>query len=335
MLRRTHSASILRHTTLASVGLIIGCQDPVGQPPLEPGTGATAAATSLAPIPPSNTSAVAVSQTQINVGWKDNSQNESRFEVYRSSTGATGTFTLLVTPAANVIAFNDQGLVPASQYCYRVRAARLVGRTTYYSAFSNTACATTFDLPPAAAANAYVVLLDSVSVSFFWTDQSSNENGFRIYRSSDGGAVWNLFVTVGANTNSWSGTDPLAERGVCYRVVAFNAVGEATPGSTCPIPPAQPTNLTVTGVGVDSLELTWRDNSAVEDVYEVRSFYSWSPCPPGGGTCDQVIYTWDILLAELPANTTSYRTIGGETMPPTCAGFIECGFTIVARRAGP
>src|SRR5712691_11408550 len=97
---------------------------------------------------PSGTNALAVSWNQINVGWQDNSSNETGFEVHRSTTGPSGAFTLLASTAAGIASYGDAGLTPARQYCYKVRAFRRYDGKTSYSAFSNTACATTPALPP-------------------------------------------------------------------------------------------------------------------------------------------------------------------------------------------
>ena len=59
---------------------------------------------------PSNTSAVAVSWDQINVGWRDNSSNETGFEVHRSTTGPSGAFALVATTGANGTSYGNGGL---------------------------------------------------------------------------------------------------------------------------------------------------------------------------------------------------------------------------------
>ena len=111
----------------------------------------TACATTLTPPPPnapSNTFALAVSDSRIDVSWQDNSTNETGFEVQRSANGATGTFTLVATTVDGVTAWSDLALNPSSQYCYRARAFRTVNGLTSASDFSNTACATTLAPPP-------------------------------------------------------------------------------------------------------------------------------------------------------------------------------------------
>ncbi|HEV8398318.1 MAG TPA: hypothetical protein VGQ18_00620 [Gemmatimonadales bacterium] len=91
--------------------------------------------------PPSNTTAVAISQGRIDVSWQDNSNNETGFEVQRSTAGAV--FVVLALTGAGVINYSDAGLTSATQYCYKVRAFQTNGRRTTYSSFSATACATT------------------------------------------------------------------------------------------------------------------------------------------------------------------------------------------------
>jgi hypothetical protein len=256
-------------------------------------------------VAPSNANAV-LSQTgieiiwtQIDITWQDNSKNETRFEVQRSTTGPSGTFTVLAGPGANVGAYRDQGLFePRAQYCYRVRAVRAGPGSTTYSTFSNTTCATIPPppiLPPSSASGANAVESNGGSVALSWTDYSANEDGFRIYRSSDGGAVWTLAGSVGANITSWA-----TQQQVCYRVVAFNAGGDAPPSNTACTVPAAPTNFTLTWVGPDAVEYTWADNSAIEDGYEVWVDY-WYPSCSG----DSGMYGGTELVVRLPANSTS------------------------------
>ena len=295
---RSNLARIVRLAS-AGVALLVACQDPDG-PAVPPPTDTIAAVAGRSPGPPgleapSNASAV-LSQTQIDITWRDNAKNETGFEVHRSTTGPSGAFYAIAGVGANVGLYRDQGLLqPQTQYCYRIRAVRAGPGSTTYSTFSNTTCVTTLPLPPFGVSSAYAVESSGGSVTLSWTDNSANEVGFRIYRSSDGGAVWTLAGSVGANTTSWGTQQP-----VCYRVVAFNAGGDASPSNTACTVPAAPTNFTLTWVGPDAVEYTWADNSAIEDGYEVWVDY-WYPSCNG----DSGMYGGTELVARLPANSTS------------------------------
>ena len=295
-------SSLARITRLASAGaaLLVACQDPDG-PTAPPPTDAIAAVAGRSPAPglvaPSNAGALP-SQTQIDVTWQDNSNNETGFEVHRSAAGPSGTFTALATAGANVGAYRDQGLLPVTQYCYRVRAVRAGPGPTTYSTFSNITCATTPPpptLPPNSASFAAAVESSGGSVVLSWADRSANEDGFRIYRSSDGGAVWTLAGSVGANATSWVTQQP-----VCYRVVAFNTGGDASPSDKACTIPAAPTNLTLTWLGPDAVEYAWEDNSVMEDGYELWVDYWYSSCAGDSGMWGDTE-----LVARVPANSTS------------------------------
>ena len=327
-------STVKRLTILApaAVALLVGCQDSDGPTAPHLATVPAAAVGGSGLTAPSNASALASSATRIDISWQDRSFNETGFELHRSTTGVSGTFTLLTTVGANVTTSSDQGLAPSTQFCYRVRAVRAKG-STVTSAFSNTACATTPapppPPPPAAASGTTALPLDSSSVSISWTDYSTNEEGFRLYRSIDGGAVWDSAGTVAADNQDWVGHDPQAEQRVCYRVVAFNAGGDAAPSNmACTVPPAAPTDLTLTMVDVGLFDLTWNDNSAVEDGYEVWLDLWWGYCCSAPGACNAGGVGSEWLVAELPANATSYRTTGSSS---ACESY---SFYVVAKKDG-
>ena len=98
-----------------------------------------ACVTTLAALPaaPSELTATAVSPTQINLRWKDNSDNELGFKIERKTQG--GEFAQIAILAADVTSFPDTMLSPNTTYVYRVRAFNAAGDSPY----SNEAFATT------------------------------------------------------------------------------------------------------------------------------------------------------------------------------------------------
>jgi titin len=246
---------------------------------------------------PSNARSFAISQSQIQVNWQDNSPNESGFEVHRSITGAGGPFVRLASTGPAVASHSDEGLAPSTEYCYRVRAFRITGKSTVYSEFSNVTCTRTLG-PPEPPANLSATPPFSSAVDVTWSDKSSTENGFRVERAAVVEGPWAAVVSTGPNVtwhHDWGRT---SEQQVCYRVIAFNAVGDSPPSNTdCTMPPAGPTNLIADSVDAQTVDLAWTDNSGVEDGYEVLRAAGSGP--------------WG-AVAQLPANSTSYRD-GGAT----------------------
>ncbi|MDQ3688356.1 MAG: S8 family serine peptidase, partial [Acidobacteriota bacterium] len=94
--------------------------------------------TPSAPNAPSNLNATAVSKSQINLAWTDNSNNEDGFKIERSTSSGSG-FTQIATVEAGVRAYSSTGLTRNKTYYYRVRAYNAGGNSFY----SNTASAKT------------------------------------------------------------------------------------------------------------------------------------------------------------------------------------------------
>jgi hypothetical protein len=284
----------LRHVSFACPILLLALaacdRSQPAAPSLEAGVAGAAGPTVKAP---SNTNAVAVSESQIDVSWRDNSTNETGFEVHSSTSGPGGTFALRTSTGANVASYRDTGLTPSRQYCYKVRAFKRADGKTSYSGFSNTACATTLAPPqPNAPSATNAVPSNSSAIDVTWADNSANEDGFRVERSLDGGASWATVSTTAANVTAVQDGGRSSEQPVCYRVLAFNASGDSPPSNTdCTTPPSGPTSLTATSADQE-VDLAWTDNSVVEDGYEVQR------------SADGVAFSG---VADLPANSASYR----------------------------
>ncbi len=99
---------------------------------------AAASLGAVIPFAPSGLSATSISKTQINLSWKDNSDNETGFMIERK-TGDTGSYELIGTTNTNISIYSDKGLTKNTRYYYRVKAYNQTGESSY----SNEASATT------------------------------------------------------------------------------------------------------------------------------------------------------------------------------------------------
>lgn len=252
------------------------------------------------PAEPSNARAYTVSSSAIDVYWSDNSSSETGFEIHRSADGPAGTFALVGTHGPDVTAARDAGLSAGTEYCYKVRAVRTSAGTTIYSGFSNTACAATATTPPPpppppnAPSGTSVTPLGSDGVNVTWIDNSDNEDWFRVEHAPASTGPWEFIGTwLSSAYTSWVTYGLPSEQQICYRVIAVNAYGASAPSNVdCTTPPATPNPLTALWSAGPAVDLTWTDNSSVEDGYQVRRRASGEP--------------W-IDIAELPPNATSYR----------------------------
>lgn len=93
---------------------------------------------------------------------------------------------------------------------------------------------------PAAASGTGVSQGSGTQVTVSWTDNSDNEDGFRVERRVGSGAFSEL-STVNSNVTTYTDTTSNAGTSYGYRVVAFNSAGDATASNIASITPTNPT----------------------------------------------------------------------------------------------
>ena len=186
-------------------------------PPAAP-SGLTATPSLLSALPPT-----------VSLAWIDHATTETGFTIQRATNAGFTTGLTNFTVAANTTAYLDATVSTHRTYYYRVQAFNAVGN----SAWSNTASATTLGQLPADPSN--LVLVSTSRYLFFWSqttiswkDNSTNEQGFRIERSTAGATgPWTQVATVGANTTSYTNTFLSRSTPYWYRVRAYNADGNS------------------------------------------------------------------------------------------------------------
>ena len=127
-------------------------------------------------------------------------------------------FTQIATVGANVVAYTDSGLTSPNTYFYRVAASNSGGS----SAYSNTASVAL--VPPTPPTNLTAKAAKNGQVNLTWRDNSNNETGFQVERSSDG-TVFTVKATTAANTTKYKDVTAVKGQTYFYRVAARNNVG--------------------------------------------------------------------------------------------------------------
>ncbi len=233
-------------------------------------------ATTLTAIPasPSSLSATAVSSSQINLAWADNSTNESGFKIERA-TSSSGPWSLIATLGANVTSYSNTGLAASTTYYYRAYAYNTAGNSGY----SNTAYATTQSSAtiPNAPGSITASAASSSQINLAWADNSTNESGFNIERATSSSGPWSLLATLGANVTSYSNTGLAASTTYYYRAYAYNTAGNsgysntayATTQSSVTIPNA-PGSITASAASSSQINLAWIDNSTNESGFKIE-----------------------------------------------------------------
>ena len=108
-----------------------------------------------------------------------------------------------------------------------------------------------------------------------WADNSGDENGFRVERSTTADfASVDATFTVAADQTSYTDGGPAPLRTYYYRARAYNAAGESAHSpvgaAAIPTPPIEPAGLTAAGLDATSINLTWSDRATNEDGYRLE-----------------------------------------------------------------
>jgi hypothetical protein len=249
---------------------------------------------------PTSLSAKPKSSTQITIGWKDNSTDETGFKIEKK-TGAcdsANSWAQIATKASNTTIYNVTNLTPNTSYSFRVRAYQSSSNSNYSNCV--TAKTSAADTPPAPT-NFKAISASSTKVNLTWSDNSTNETGFKIYRKA-GAGTWALLTTTATDVKNFSdtaATNNTTTTTYQYYIVASNASG-ISPATYPSNVPYSPINLAAAqGTTAGSIKLTWEDKSADETGFEI-----WRKT----GDCLSTS-AWN-KVATLGANKTSWTDTG-------------------------
>lgn len=209
--------------------------------------------------------------------------------------------------------------IPTIFYGANVRPGQYANEITHYnvlrtiedseglSAIAYAASATPIDnvwttsRPPTLAAptNLVATVISGTQINVTWTDNASNETGYKIERATDG-VHFSILGGTGLDGHAYNNTNLTAGKQYFYRVYAINSNGNSaysniasgiTGTGGTPTTPASPTSLAASATGTSSIHLSWSDNANNETGYRLER--------SGDGTNFS-------LLTNLGANAISY-----------------------------
>ena len=240
---------------------------------------------------PSSLSVTVSSNSAIELNWKDNSSDETGFEIWRSVYGS-GTYALFATVGKNVTTYTDTTVQAGVQYYYMVRAYTASG--SLYSPYSNTASVGVGLINPPS--NLYYTYISSSQVLLRWTDTSDNESGFKLEWKIGAEGNWNIYTWLSPNVTAYTVSNLNPYTKYYFRVRAYSSTGNADSLSSeilvSTAIPAAPSELKASASSASQIKLTWKDNSDSEDGFRIfrkpANAYYFEP------------------LAEVGKNITSY-----------------------------
>lgn len=217
------------------------------------------------PVAPTAVTLNRASPGRLDLHWTDRNEVDSAVRIERRL--QSGEFDFAVTIGAGINTYADLGLAPDTEYTYRLRGINATGASVEFEEVTGR----TLPDPPAAPSALTVTAGSSTQLNLHWTDNSSNETKFEVYRQVGGGA-FQLIATLGADAVTFvdSGRQPNSVS--TYQVRAGNEGGvsdytAAQGGLTLPAPPA---NLQLQ-VGVRGrVEVHWTDQNVTAVAHRIE-----------------------------------------------------------------
>ena len=229
----------------------------------------------LLPAAPSTFAARAFSQSEIELTWVDNSNNETGFELERSSS-QTGAYAKVTTAPADAIKHTDTLLTKETTYWYRLRAANSAGGSAYTLPVSATTYIVNDGMAPSVPSSVVATAVSPSSVSIVWAASTDGESGVASYR-----VLQNTIEVASLPATQLTHTATLLGSGAsyCFQIAAVDAVGNRSAASTPPAcattpmtatGPNAPAGLTAMTVSYRQLNLRWVDAANDEKGFDIE-----------------------------------------------------------------
>lgn len=257
---------------------------------------AASASTNTPPAAPTGLSATTAAPTRISLSWTDNSTLEREFSIERCAGSACSNFRQVGTATRNSTSYSDGAVALDTTFRYRVRARGLA--SNLFSDYTGIVSAQT---GPKAPTRLKTTSGGATQINLAWGDASAIESDYHIERC--GGLSCTNFAeitTVAAGSTSYADSGLALDTLYSYRVRAhedtnglFSSYSNIASFTTAP---AAPAGLAATAVSAAQVNLTWTENSTIENRVYVES------CTGSGCSTFRQI-------ASLAADTAAYSSV--------------------------
>jgi hypothetical protein len=229
----------------------------------------------VVPRAPSDLKATAISSSQINLTWENNSTNQTGFDVYGSTNGTTFVLWGPVTPGA-ATSYSRTGLAAGTKYWFKIMAVDLTGASAASNVVSVTTMAAT-PVVPAAPSGLTATAVSPSQINLTWTNNSTSQTSFNVYGSTNGTTFTLRGPVTPGTATSYSGTSLAAGTKYWFKITAVDSAGasaasnvvSATTLAATPTVPAAPTGLTATIATQTQINLAWAPEASTQTGFNV------------------------------------------------------------------
>lgn len=230
----------------------------------------------IVPVAASTLAAKGISENEIELTWKDNSNNETSFELERSP-AVDGDFVLVKKVDADAVKLTDTGLTKNTSYWYRLRSANSAGASPYTLPVTAKTFVTNDMDTPSVPPNVKATANSSTSIEITWdasTDATSGVAGYRIVQNTV-----ELAAVIPGMSRTHTATLLGSGAMYCFQVLAVDVVGNRSAPSTPPscattptttLGPNAPANLLVTTASYKQLNVSWVDAANDEKGFDIE-----------------------------------------------------------------
>ncbi len=292
------------------------------------------------PTAPTNLTATAISNSQINLSWTASTANVgvTGYLVYRENPGRS-TFVQVGTTNGSTTTYSDTGLAGNSTYSYEVQATNAIGN----SPFSNVASATTqTPQPPTAPTNLTATAVSQGQINLSWTASTApgGVTSYLVYRENPGSSSFVQVGTTNGSTTTYSDTGLSASSTYSYEVLAtdaggnspFSNVATATTQAPDTQPPTAPTNLVSTAISNSQINLSWtastdnvgvtgylvyRENPGSSSFVQVGTTNGSTTTYSDSGLAAGSTYSYEVQATDAAGNLSPFSNVATAT---TAAG---------------